>query len=751
MPVDVDVDLEPEADDLINGCIADQDPDRNFFKREDRTTAIRTKVYKRTVLLLWPRYNVRVTVGDIYDYACNALRNSVTLEPTEREEKLVNKLLACCRIRREEYKLPQVVQVLKECADRWNDVQVLLAALKTCGVDKNIDFMGVEGFVSAYQAFGWDALKEFYETAMKNDLSNGRRHALLARLARMAVEEDDAEVSVWCKEHAESVLRTLSKMDTAQIPWLVDLGLFCGGEFLRDVILPQLQIQSLNKTFWIPFVRRLQQSMRGITTTSPEVVSGLIVQRVSETARNLAAFPTKTSQNGYGSQKNSEAILVVIKFCVETNNQALCTDIFAKMRDAARLGKFDTVFPPWLYYAELCPALIQYARSIPTAGLDTIFQPFFVDVVDSLISAARTTTDGKAITACPLTEQHKSTIMIAARKAGGITILKQRLTADKLAGHDSGTLQALARSVVKEFPRQQMQDSTSLQAHSDFIVTLVRAAIDAFTTSSLTREALSADSSDQMMVLVKFCFELGAQSQCKHLLLRFVPPSAGSTIRQHVSGVLAPFLPILRHYLLGKDLDLQTEPYKTFAVEVIKSFAAKVMAQKPGEVVPVAKLQAFGCGACPECGMLRAFFMEDKPMISLARVQSIRAHLERQLGATRAWGVVWSTIRDRSPYSLQVTKPESMMGLGLWATNSQTGKKLLNSLGGQATQMRILGADYAWVHARIYGASNANALAPALRMNAPMPLANTTRSLNAPKRPAVAALSAVLVKKARTS
>lgn len=74
-----------------------------------------------------------------------------------------------------------------------------------------------------------------YGQAMANDESNARRHALLARLTQMGVEEEDAEVSSWCKDQADVVLRSLSKIDAAQIPWLADLGLSRGGEFLRDV------------------------------------------------------------------------------------------------------------------------------------------------------------------------------------------------------------------------------------------------------------------------------------------------------------------------------------------------------------------------------------------------------------------------------------------------------------------------------------------------------------------------------------
>ncbi|KAJ6542089.1 hypothetical protein DFH09DRAFT_1368280 [Mycena vulgaris] len=949
MPVNVDIDLE--ANDLLNGAITDQDPDDERFEREERTVATRTQIYKRTVLLIWPKdgdAELGVSAGDIYDYACNTLRSSFTVAPTETEKKLVDRLLECCRTRPQPVQLQRVVQVLRESADRWNDVRILLRALTTCGVDKNTDLMGVEGFVSAYQAFGWDALKDFYGDAMRNDASNARRHALLARLTQMAVEEEDAEVSTWCSDQAESILRSLSNIDVAQIPWLADVGLSRGGEFLRDIIIPQLQAQKLDKAFWIAFVQRLQQSMKDIPTTSPEVVSGLIVQCVSETARNLPAFPTRLvkSTQAYPQlpdrpEQNSAEILEVVKLCVETKNEALCVGIFSKMRDAARLGTFPPELPPWSYYAELFPSLSQYTQSIPTtpaliaafrpffvdvidsmisaapgakgvppcplneqhkvivmhaarkaggisvlkqrlnadalkgrdsttlqelarsvmkefprqllqdnialqahselintllhtairilpafptrviktprygygyqvpdrqeknseatlevvklcvetnseplcAGIFTkmrdaarlgtfppefppwlyyaellpplsqlhsvsaspvVFQAFFLDVIDSMISAKRTMPGGKTITPCPLTEQHKSTIMLAARKAGGISVLKQRLNADALKGHDSNTLQGLAQAVAREFPRQQLlQDGVALQAYSDVIIALVRTAIDTFDTSSLVKKPTPYyNPSDRMLLLVKFCFEIGAQSQCQRLLLRFVPPPKGSTVPEHISNVLAPFLPVLRQYLAGQRLDFQTDPYKMFAAAVVKAFAEKVMTQKPHEVVPAAQMQGIGCGICTECKLLKDFFCSDKLTISFARAQTIRTHLERQLQVARPWGVVYETIKGRSPNTLKITKPASMTALGLWFANSEKGKTLLGGLGDPAMQTRILGADYPWVCARIhYGTATP-----------PMPLANAYQILNAQKRPAPAELPTVPVtKKAKTS
>ncbi|KAJ7472160.1 hypothetical protein FB451DRAFT_315151 [Mycena latifolia] len=434
---------------------------------------------------------------------------------------------------------------------------------------------------------------------------------------------------------------------------------------------------------------------------------------------NTAPFPTRVIKTIYPyhspdyHQKDSAAILEVVQLCIDTKNEALCAGLFAKMRDAACAGTFRPEFPPWLYYSELSVALHQYLPTVPaTPALDAAFQPFFVDVIDSLISTARTTLDGKVITPCPLNDQHQGEIMLGARKAGGISVLKQRLTAEALKSHDSDTLQKLARSVANEFSRAQLQqDSIAHSACSDVIITLVQAAIDTFDMTSLASQAslvtqvsipkksnsyysispyyigpsfVSTTPSDRMIGLVKLCFELGAQSQCQRLLLRFVPPPTGSTVAQHVSNVLAPFLPVLRQYLVGQRLDLQTDPYKMFAAAVVKSFADKVMAQKPHEVVPLARLQTLGCQGCSECKELRAFFSSDKSTLSFARAQQIRAYLERQLIDTSPWGVVWETIKGRSPYTLKITKPASMTALGLWSANSRSGKTLLQGLGDPA-------------------------------------------------------------------
>jgi hypothetical protein len=251
----------------------------------------------------------------------------------------------------------------------------------------------------------------------------------------MGVEEDDANVSLWCQEQLKRVLGSLGKVDAIQIPWLARAGLAHGGDFLCDVyafarpnrtdllicpmfsIFPQLQAQKLEPSFWIPFSRCLQQHMKDVPTTFTRLVGRAIAQSVSQIARDLPAFPTKvgksTRPNAERQEEDCDSILKVIQLCVETNNEALCPLIFARMRDAARAGSFNAGAPPWVYYAKLSTSFVRYMESI--TGLDDIFQPFFLDTIDSMVSPARTTSDGKATTPCPLSEKNQATIILAAR------------------------------------------------------------------------------------------------------------------------------------------------------------------------------------------------------------------------------------------------------------------------------------------------------------------------------------------------
>ncbi|KAJ7226732.1 hypothetical protein GGX14DRAFT_417216 [Mycena pura] len=690
MPVNVNLPLQME--DYLRGPVVDGKPDdMHVDPYSRRSYATRKKLYKRTAILIWLKNTAidsRVSVGDVYDHALHVLRKSLTPVPTKREAKVVDALLKCCRTRpQDDKKMQRVMQALRRSAVRWNDVQLLLRALKDCGVDKNANLIGVEGFVSAYEGFGWSALKNFCGEVMLNDPSSTRRRALLTWLAQMG--EEEAEVSAWCTAQTDMLHRALGTIDVSDIPWLMNVATTRGGDFFRDVIFPQLEAQKLDRAFWCAFSKQLHQNVASIPS--------LAIMRdncVSELVRGLPAFPTKDTPYAHWQDKDSVEILKTIQLCIETQNEALCCEIFTKMRDAARSGDFLPKLPPWLYYAELSPAVIEALQSSPAGtALDGVFLPFFVDVVYSIVSVVRTTSEGKKIEPCPLSDPHKAVLAAAARKAGGISVLKQSLGAAGLTAHDSSRLQALALFIAKEFPRQEMSGSGDVQAYDELIVNIVRAAIDTFDTATLAK---SHNPSDQMMSLVQFCFEVGARDECGRLLNRLSESPAGVSVGQHVSTVLIPFLPALKQHLVAQHLDFRADPYKKFAAAVIKAFVQKVMTPA---VALAAQIQTLGC-ACADCAELRAFFVSDRVSNSFPRRTDAARHLEIALEPMRA------------------------------ERNSEKGKTLLTDLGDPATQEAVLGADYSWVHARIHGTDAAPVPAPVPPANA----AQNSSAQNARKR-----------------
>ncbi|KAJ7664344.1 hypothetical protein DFH06DRAFT_1087334 [Mycena polygramma] len=718
LPIDVNPGLE--VADLLNGSMTSGHPDDEVFDKDERTSATVIRTYNRTVLLLWPKagsLESEVEVGDVCNYVSNALRDSVSTAPTAREKELIDMLeKSCQRAQRDAKKLQRVVHVLRQSADRWDDVQEFVRGLLACRVDQRTNLLGVEGFVSAYKAFGWvNVLKDFFEKAMTNDQSNSRRQTLLLRMSTLATEENNLDLVSWCKIQEDHVLRHLSKLDAKQLPWLMELSRSRGAEFLRDVIFPQLRSQNLDKEFWIPFLHALQESTALIPNASLELMEGLALQCFSETARNACPFPTKKATPRYRGESVSEEadcepILEVVKFLVETHHEDMCARIFTAMRDAKNGGTYNSKCPPWQYYVKLAPTFEKLFRSSVPAS-SAIFQSFFADVVDSLISAdpnirVHRWDEPTAI----LDSDNLWTLRAAARMAGGLSTVKSSLISANLNRHSSSALQEFARAIHAEF---RPKSGLATPEYDVVIITVARAAVDAFDTKSLipgnspvSRLTYSNDSpAERMLGLVKFCFEVGALDVCQHLLGRFVPPPKGATIERHISTALSPFLPLLRNYLATRRLDFQTEPFKKFAATVITGFAGKVMSQRHTDFVPV-QLRDIGC-RCDECSALKEFFLGDLPSTSIHRTQQIRQHVEGQLhsAGAKSFGINWDLVRSGRLYALNISKPSNMTPQGLRSSNRKNGEILLAMLGDEQMQQSILGPDYDTVKAQITGAN----------------------------------------------
>jgi hypothetical protein len=157
-----------------------------------------------------------------------------------------------------------------------------------------------------------------------------------------------------------------------------------------------------------------------------DLVNAVATQGVSEAVKALPAFPQKYLPERNIVTIDTDLTIGVIKLCVETNNADRCRDIFAKMREERGRDNWNHRDPEWKCYKELCAALAQYLPSAPWA--DAHFRFFFLDAVDAMLSGTLEIPVASARTSARPSEfqEYAPMIVMAARHAGGIQILKDR-------------------------------------------------------------------------------------------------------------------------------------------------------------------------------------------------------------------------------------------------------------------------------------------------------------------------------------
>ncbi|KAJ7654122.1 hypothetical protein DFH06DRAFT_1203672 [Mycena polygramma] len=681
----------------LNGKIDDVEPRCDYERLYDEQIRVDEK-YDRTLVLLWrtpenSEHPVQIRYSP--EYASWALQASVSTSPSTRENILVDSLRTKPQKNPHEKEVERdmeaVTRALCKCACQWSDLNMLLTTLEANQVAANLALIGLDLYIEAFRAFGWNALKDFFAQASRTDVSNPRRQEFAVRLGQAAKEVADAEAEAWSETQQEAVLSSLNRASVCEVDWLLGLGTTHSAQFISEVIYPQLKTQQLESAFWVHFVRRLREH-----PISAELHRNFSDECVLQAVNNLPAFPVRPagSASRQVQEPDARAIIEVLKLCENTGNTDLCVRILEKMKQATHEEAFPAECPPWRYYLELTPSLNEYISSVGDVDQDRYdFRPFFEEAALTILGGKRKANLG-FFSPCPFTAENLSILVMATKRAGGFSFLDESNKKTLLAGWDSESLEKLVRYFFAEWapsPDSELNRVLNL---------IVRQAIDVFDTSSFHAAAAKGNHSsaaDEMVSMVKFCFDVGARSELQYLLLHLVSPPVGISISQHVSKVLAPFMPALAGYLTTQNLTLEASPFGKCSASIVKAFASTVMCQTPNELAAGTKV---GCDnlKCSDCQKtLSDFFTSDEQTIVLPRPAKAREHLEAQLAAPapKSWGVKFKVIKTQvGAHKLEISKPANMTIAGLWAENSERGKALLALLGDEAAQRRIMGPNY---------------------------------------------------------
>ncbi|KAF9022471.1 hypothetical protein BDZ89DRAFT_1070638 [Hymenopellis radicata] len=711
-------DFEYGGDGFINGDMIDGEKESDF-ERYNRSVRF---LYKRSALVISPKESevVKFAVGDISAFAYAQLKSSVSMTPSTRETLFISTLLRWLKDNRSSQTsgsappvgitAVQVANVLRESADRWNNVNLFLQVLQNCGADHCVSLVGVDGLLSAYQTFDWNKLKDFYGEGLSKTTSSSLRGQVVGRLLLTATEQNNSEVVAWCLAQQARVLDTMQTLEAADIEWVLNFAQTESNptHYLQTVLIPRLHtVQPYEMTVWTALLTRLDEIVRsGLPSWDvrllPQIVKKCLEDIVSVMPPYAVAKTPQPSDPPGGTATTTikvlsvEPIMTLFELGSRLGLVEVCMPVLQKMwaqRDVQKAAAGDSAdLSPTSYYAALVPKMKSFLQDKPR--LKRYLEPFFEQAIEVLLPSYLT---------------HTAVFQTALQYSSNnvFEILKNILTVD----HAREIFKK--RSVIKEFAlfmsdklRPQARTPEAAANLTDILKWCLARLTRSFDLRSLFTHSLTYGiSGNPGIELLRLCYALQFPACVDQVVERFpvLPPSPLAKAEYIKSGLL-PLLKALPDLLTTHGTSLTAAPYANFAAQVMKMYIEHVLlGPKPLEVASLQDLRAVGCG-CPICNVhLVPFLTADGVKKHYREKQSVRTHLEQRLARTLRWGVTWTTHRVGSPHTLEVEKPQSMVAHGLWVKNQKDGADLLKILGNAEQQRQTLGSDYESVAGALVG------------------------------------------------
>ncbi|KZT33493.1 hypothetical protein SISSUDRAFT_1010908 [Sistotremastrum suecicum HHB10207 ss-3] len=621
--------------------------------------------FRHNVILIWPRNRHGAVLGvDWLARAFGRLVCSTSTSATPREQKLMERVLV--RIESEPSSDKYFPELFK-AAIRWKDIKLWLHIARVAKIETRPSVLTCQQLTDAAVALGFDKLQPLMTNIIFLSPSNAYRFNLVAVFAESKLSKQ-ADVAAWCDAQRQLIIETLKVATQDDVQPLIAIARSKGISFIQSRITPQLLSLDCKRSFWFTFLEELV-GQRDAIGPSAQKVADVVKATLTSLLQKLDPLTLKprNRRRFYESthEYDTQATIQLLKTCFKLDCSDLASIVLGKLmrknnEGDERIRKLRTS----QVYQPVMTALISFTKPPYSINLENPPYADFIkmmatDVVD--ISLGRWNTDwGAAI--------HATKIL----KAQGIALLSTKVMAYlKQRDINADFPPTMARLLKKEWPYSAATEEGA--AVQKLIQNLVIAALsrakvlfEEYKIPSYLRSHPDFLRGPKDLLLL--CLDTNNAALASRLLTRLRAPKKDE--KQHFTDVAVPFIRILCTELVSRRIQISSDPYGEFCHDVLVAFVDKVLGPRPPANGPPPRelLAQMGCqGGCKLCNdMIGLLTREGSELtIEIRRPEKDRKHLQRQAAASRL-GFTFDTIRDHSPYGLQITKPASLTALPVW-------------------------------------------------------------------------------------
>ncbi|GJE87363.1 hypothetical protein PsYK624_034460 [Phanerochaete sordida] len=235
--------------------------------------------HTRTALVLWARRSelaVRYSGRAGLERACAALDAAPA-----RERALVDFVLA------RGSGDGRAAEVCFQAALRWRDLEVWRQVVEACAAPLGLSGVRDETRLAAVEVFGFESVRETFESMLNTEKRNGTRLAFLQRFDDWLGEPHAAtkgrvrDVRSWIKKKKQEVLASLRPPSLEETVLLLDAARENGGlSYLKEHMLPQLQACA-DAEFLLHFANALHQVTSWKPRGKKEVIRDILTAGVA--------------------------------------------------------------------------------------------------------------------------------------------------------------------------------------------------------------------------------------------------------------------------------------------------------------------------------------------------------------------------------------------------------------------------------------------------------------------------------------